>query len=83
MESCVKIHNLRAGEDGTQRPRQQARDAEKRLQTDGWQIVRKGPGDHVQYKREGKPGLVTIGTGVNDIPYGTLRSIYRQAGCDW
>ncbi len=56
------------------------RDIEKRLRAEGWVIVRKGPGDHVQYKREGQPGRVTIDTGKDDIPTGTLRSIYRQVG---
>lgn len=59
------------------------KDVEARLRAEGWRIVRKGPGDHVQYKREGRPGLVTIDTGANDIPPGTLRSIHRQAGWEW
>jgi predicted RNA binding protein YcfA (HicA-like mRNA interferase family) len=50
------------------------------LERDGWSIVRKGPGDHVQYKHPTKPGRVTVDTGRREIATGTLRSIYRQAG---
>ncbi len=56
---------------------------EARLKSEGWIIVRKGPGDHVQYKHPGKPGRVTIDTGAREIPKGTLRSIYNQARWDW
>ena len=59
------------------------RDIEKRLRAEGWTIARRGPGDHVQYTREGQPGRVTIDAGKDDIPTGTLRSIYRQAGWEW
>jgi predicted RNA binding protein YcfA (HicA-like mRNA interferase family) len=55
----------------------------KRLKADGWTVKRKGPGDHVQYVHPTKPGKVTIDMGVRDIPIGTLRSIFRQAGWDW
>jgi predicted RNA binding protein YcfA (HicA-like mRNA interferase family) len=55
----------------------------KRLKVDGWTVKRKGPGDHVQYTHLTKPGKVTIDMGVRDIPIGTLRSIFRQAGWDW
>ena len=59
------------------------RDIEQRLRAEGWQIVRKGPGDHVQYKHPNRPGRVTIDTGTSDIPTGTLKSIYTQAGWEW
>lgn len=59
------------------------RDVAQRLAADGWQIVRKGPGDHVQYKHPTRPGRVTIDTGTRDIPTGTLKSIYMQAGWEW
>lgn len=54
-----------------------------RLRQDGWTIARKGPGDHVQYKHATRPGRVTIDMGAREIPTGTLRSIYRQAGWEW
>lgn len=56
---------------------------QKRLKKDGWEIARKGPGDHLQYKHPGKTGRVTIDAGARDIPTGTLRSIYKQAGWNW
>lgn len=59
------------------------KDIEKRLRAEGWVTVRKGPGDRVQYKRPDRPGRVTIDAGKDDIPTGTLRSIYRQAGWTW
>lgn len=59
------------------------RDIEQKLRAEGWQIVRKGPGDHVQYKHPSRPGRVTIDTGTSDIPTGTLKSIYKQAGWAW
>ncbi|MFG1414033.1 type II toxin-antitoxin system HicA family toxin [Xanthobacter sp. VTT E-85241] len=53
------------------------------LEQDGWQVVRKGPGDHLQFKRPDQQGRVTLDMGAREIPTGTLRSIYRQAGWDW
>jgi len=53
------------------------------LAAEGWVIVRKGPGDHVQYKHPARSDRVTIDTGTRDIPTGTLKSIYMQAGWEW
>jgi len=47
------------------------------LRADGWVVKRRGP------VHPRKPGKVTLDTGANPIPTGTLRSIYRQAGWDW
>ncbi len=58
-------------------------DIEQRLRTDGWSIVRKGPGDHVQYTHPDRPGRVTIDVGAREIPTDTLRSIFRQTGWKW
>ena len=58
-------------------------DVESRLRAEGWVIVRYGPGDHVQWKHPDKQGRVTIDSGPREIPVGTLRSIYRQAGWKW
>ena len=58
------------------------RDVVARLARDGWTVARKGPGDHVQY-RHAKPGRVTLDAGAREMPTGTRRSIYRQAGWDW
>ncbi len=59
------------------------RDVVRRLRDDGWTVVRRGPGDHVQLKHAVKPGRVTLDMGSPEIPTGTLRSIYRMAGWDW
>ena len=59
------------------------RDIVARLRSDGWQEARKGPGDHVQFRHPCRPGRVTLDMGEKEIPTGTLRSIYRQAGWDW
>lgn len=53
------------------------------LYRDGWEVVRNGPGDHIQMKHPTKPGKVTVDTGEPEIPTGTLRSIYNQAGWEW
>jgi predicted RNA binding protein YcfA (HicA-like mRNA interferase family) len=37
----------------------------------------------VQLSHAAKPGRVTLDMGARDIPMGTLRSIYRQAGWEW
>ncbi|HNX77327.1 MAG TPA: type II toxin-antitoxin system HicA family toxin [Candidatus Rifleibacterium sp.] len=36
-----------------------------------------------QFKHESKEGKVTIKHPAKDIPLGTLRSIFRQAGWSW
>jgi predicted RNA binding protein YcfA (HicA-like mRNA interferase family) len=59
------------------------KDVARRLAGEGWIVKRKGPGDHVQYVHPEKPSRVTLDTGVKDIPIGTLRSIFRQAGWEW
>ena len=59
------------------------REVERRLAADGWVLARKGPGDHMQFKHPARHGRVTLDMGARDIPTGTLRSIFRQAGWDW
>jgi predicted RNA binding protein YcfA (HicA-like mRNA interferase family) len=59
------------------------REVEKKLRENGWFIKRKGPGDHVQWAHPTKSGKVTLDTGVREIPTGTLKSIFVQAGWDW
>jgi predicted RNA binding protein YcfA (HicA-like mRNA interferase family) len=56
------------------------REIAKLPRADGWLVKRKGPGDHVQYAHPEKPRKVTLDSGGDPIPTGTLRSIYRQAG---
>jgi predicted RNA binding protein YcfA (HicA-like mRNA interferase family) len=59
------------------------RDVLAKLRQDGWREVRKGPGDHVQFRHPTKSGRVTIDAGAHGQTTGTLRSIYRQAGWEW
>lgn len=68
--ACVKIHNMKSAE------------IIKRLKAEGWVKVG-GKGDHEKFKHPGKPGHVVVPHPRKDIPLGTLRSIYRQAGWDW
>jgi len=60
-----------------------SRELQRRLRSEGWQVVRRGPGDQVQYKHPDKPGRVSIDAGRKEIPIGTLRNIFRQAGWQW
>jgi predicted RNA binding protein YcfA (HicA-like mRNA interferase family) len=57
-------------------------DVIKRLEADGWQSVG-GKGDHRKFKHPSKPGHVTVPHPRKDLPVGTLRNIFRQAGWDW
>jgi len=55
------------------------RDVIKRLEGDGWYLVRTR-GSHRQFKHPEKPGLVTVpGKISDDLAPGTLNSIWRQA----
>lgn len=54
-------------------------DVMKRLEKDGWQLVRIN-GSHHHFKHSEKSGLVTLPHPKQDIPKGTLRSIWKQAG---
>ena len=49
------------------------------LEKDGWVPVAVR-GDHHQFKNPGRPGRVTVPHPNRDLPAGTVRSIYRQAG---
>jgi predicted RNA binding protein YcfA (HicA-like mRNA interferase family) len=49
------------------------------IQDDGWYVVAQ-EGSHRQFKHPKKPGRVTIAGNLgDDVPPGTLGSIYRQA----
>jgi len=56
-----------------------SRDIIKRLEADGWRLVR-SKGSHRQYKHPQLPGLVTVPHPRKELPRGTLKSIFRQAG---
>lgn len=55
------------------------RDVLRRLQDDGWSIVRTA-GSHRQLRHSTKPGTVTVaGKPSVDVPPGTLKNIWKQA----
>ena len=55
------------------------RDVLKKLEVDGWVIVRT-KGSHRQMKHPTKLGTVTVAGKPNvDVPIGTLKSIWKQA----
>jgi len=56
------------------------RDVIKRLEQDGWYLVRIR-GSHRQYRHPVKRGLVTVaGKPSHDLAAGTLNSVLKQAG---
>jgi predicted RNA binding protein YcfA (HicA-like mRNA interferase family) len=56
-----------------------SREVIRRLVADGWELSRT-KGSHRQYKHPTKTGLVTVPHPKRDLPRGTLRSIFKQAG---
>jgi predicted RNA binding protein YcfA (HicA-like mRNA interferase family) len=51
-----------------------------KLRADGWVLVRQR-GSHRQFHNATKPGVVTVaGSLSDDVPRGTLKSIWKQAG---
>lgn len=56
-----------------------SREVIRRLERDGWRLVRT-KGSHRQYKHPDRPGLVTVPHPKRDLPGGTLRAMFRQAG---
>ncbi|MCA2554315.1 MAG: type II toxin-antitoxin system HicA family toxin [Microcystis sp. M04BS1] len=55
------------------------RDVLKRLEADGWYRIRMR-GSHRIFAHETKPGIVVVpGKSGDDIPKGTLASIWKQA----
>ncbi|MHB8179089.1 MAG: type II toxin-antitoxin system HicA family toxin [Vulcanimicrobiaceae bacterium] len=59
------------------------RDLRRRLRSEGFEIVDQ-EGAHEQWKCAGRSGRVTVsGKDGQDVPTGTLRNIFRQAGWEW
>ena len=56
-----------------------SREIIKELKEDGWTLVAV-KGSHQQFKHPTKQGRVTVPHPNKDLPTGTIRSIYRQAG---
>lgn len=59
-----------------------SREVITRLRKDGWELVNIR-GSHYQFKHPGRPGRLTVPHPKRDLPIGTLRSIFRQAGWEW
>ncbi|HMR64987.1 MAG TPA: type II toxin-antitoxin system HicA family toxin [Anaerolineae bacterium] len=59
-----------------------SREVIARLKQEGWLLVHIR-GSHHHYKHPNKFARVTVPHPKRDLPLGTLRSIYRQAGWDW
>lgn len=60
----------------------ESRDTKKviqRLRKDGWKD-RQGKGDHVNFRKEGNPCLITIDTGNKEIAKPIYNKIAKQAG---
>jgi predicted RNA binding protein YcfA (HicA-like mRNA interferase family) len=57
-------------------------DVIRRLQADGW-ALHHVKGSHHQFKHPHRPGKVTVPHPRKDLPVGTLRGIFRQAGWEW
>lgn len=51
----------------------------RRLRDEGWEHVRT-KGSHHQFKHPDQASLVTVPHPKKDLPRGTVRAIYRQAG---
>lgn len=54
----------------------------RRLKDEGWRLART-KGDHHIFDRPDMDRPVVVPHPVRDIPIGTLRNIFRQAGWDW
>jgi predicted RNA binding protein YcfA (HicA-like mRNA interferase family) len=59
-----------------------SRDIIAKLKADGWALVHTR-GSHHHFKHPAKSGRVTVPHPKRDLPIGTVRSIYRQAGWSW
>ncbi|MDA8358440.1 MAG: type II toxin-antitoxin system HicA family toxin [Actinomycetota bacterium] len=56
------------------------RDVIRTLERDGWRLDRQ-VGSHRQFRHPDRPGTVTVaGKPSDEVPKGTLGSIWRQAG---
>ncbi|MFQ5559199.1 MAG: type II toxin-antitoxin system HicA family toxin [Nitrospinota bacterium] len=54
----------------------------KRLKKDGW-VLRHTKGSHHQFTHPTKKGRVTLPHPKKDLPVGTARNIFKQAGWEW
>jgi len=54
----------------------------KRLKAEGWHKAG-GKGSHQKFKHTEKPGIVIVPHPKKDLPTGTAKSIFKQAGWEW
>ncbi|MEM0952802.1 MAG: type II toxin-antitoxin system HicA family toxin [Pseudomonadota bacterium] len=54
----------------------------KRLLSEGW-VRTGGKGSHQKFRHSEMQIIVVVPHPRKDLPRGTLRSIYRQAGWEW
>lgn len=54
----------------------------KRLLAEGWELVTVN-GSHHKFRHPERPFPVVVPHPRKDLPTGTARSIFRQAGWDW
>lgn len=54
----------------------------RRLKQDGWYVCNIR-GSHHQFKHPTKPGKITVPHPRSELPFGTARAIFRQAGIVW
>ena len=59
-----------------------SREVIRRLEAEGWQRIG-GKGSHRKYGHPNRDTRVTLQHPRKDIPVGTLRNIFRQAGWSW
>jgi predicted RNA binding protein YcfA (HicA-like mRNA interferase family) len=59
-----------------------SRDMIDRFNSEGWVLVNVR-GSHHNYRHPDYQGRVTVPHPKKDLPKGTVRSIFRQAGWDW
>lgn len=59
-----------------------SKDVIRRLTDEGWRRTG-GKGDHAKFAHPDKSGHVVVPHPRKDLPLGTLRNIYRQAGWPW
>ena len=59
-----------------------SREVISRLKKEGWELVNIR-GSHHQYKHSSKANKITVPHPKKDLPVGTLKSIFKQAGWDW
>ena len=59
-----------------------SKDVIRRLEAEGW-VYMGGKGDHLKFRHPSHRLHVVVPHPRKDLPVGTLRNIYRQAGWEW